>query len=321
MAKGETSPTGSGPGKSFRKGMSLIELMNTFNTEEKARKWYEKQVWPQGPYCPKCGTYNVQSGIKHPTMTHRCRECPNRKMFSVRTGTILQSSKLSFRVWVISIYLFTTGIKGTSSMKLHRDLEITYKSAWHLSHRLRKAFETETPEFAGPVEVDEAFFGGLEGNKHAKKKTHPGGGVAGKTAVVGIKDQDTGQVHAEVTPSIGAADLQGFIHKHTTDGVTVYTDDHKGYNNMKGVKHQTVKHSVGEYVNEQATINGMESFWALMKRGYHGIYHHWSDKHMERYIDEFEGRYNARELDTIDQMRLIAMGMHGKRLKYNDLIA
>ena len=90
---------------------------------------------------------------------------------------------------------------------------------------------------------------------------------------------------------------------------------------MQGVKHETVKHSVGEYVNEQATTNGVESFWALMKRGYHGIYHHWSAKLMERYIDEFEGRYNARKLDTIDQMRLIAMGMHGKRLKYNDLVA
>ena len=311
----------SGPGKAYRKGLSLVQLLKMFPDEDTARKWYEKQVWPQGPYCPRCGTFNVQSNIKHPTMTHRCRECPNRKMFSVRTGTILQSTKLSFQEWVIAIYLFTTGIKGTSAMKLHRDLGISYKSAWHLAHRMRKAFETESPKFDGPVEVDEAFFGGLEGNKHASKKTHPGGGVTGKTAVVGIKDQDTGQVHAEVTPSIGSEDLQGFVHEHITPGATVYTDDHKAYNNMKGVKHATVKHSVGEYVNDQATVNGMESFWALMKRGYHGIYHHWSAKHMERYIDEFEGRYNARSLDTEDQMRLIAMGMHGKRLKYNDLIA
>ena len=308
------------PGKAFRKGLSLIQLLKMFPDEQTARNWYEQQVWPQGPYCPKCGTFNVQSGIKHPTMTHRCRDCPKRPMFSVRTGTILQSSKLSFQVWVIAIYLFTTGIKGTSSMKLHRDLDVTYKTAWHLAHRLRKAFETDTPEFAGPVEVDEAFFGGIEGNKHSSKKTHPGGGVGGKVAVVGIKDQDTGQVHAEVTSSTDSKALQGFVHKHTVDGVTVYTDDHKAYSNMQGVKRETVKHSVGEYVNDKATTNGVESFWVLMKRGYHGIYHHWSEKHMGRYVDEFEGRYNARSLDTIDQMRLIAMCMHGKRLKYNDLV-
>ena len=109
-------------------------------------------------------------------------------MFTLRTGTVLQSSKLSYLVWVIAMYLFTTGIKGTSSMKLHRDLDVTYKSAWHLSHRLRKAYQAETSKFTGLVEVDEAFFSGIEGNKHASKKTHPGGGTGSKVAVVGIKD-------------------------------------------------------------------------------------------------------------------------------------
>lgn len=232
-------------------------------------------------------------------------------MFSVRKGTELEDSKLSYQVWAIAMYLFTTGIKGTSSMKLNRDLNITQKSAWHLAHRLRKTLEEDTPRFEEPVEVDEVFLGGLEGIKYASKKNHPGGGTTGKVAVDGIKDQDTGQVHAEVTPAIGKDDLKGFIHKLPEPGATVYTDDHKAYSNMKGVKHQTVKHSVGEYVNEKSTTNGIESFWALMKRGYRGIRHHWSAKHMERYIDEFEGRYNARPLDTIDQMRLIAMGMGG----------
>ena len=212
-----------GPGKAYRKGISLVQLLKMFPDNDTARKWYEEQVWPQGPYCPYCGTFNVQSNIKHPTMTHRCRECPNRKMFSVRTGTVLQSTKLSFPEWVIGIYLFTTGIKGTSAMKLYRDLDVTYKTAWHLAHRLRKAFETDTPEFAGPVEVDEAFFGGIESNKHSSKKTHPGGGTTGKVAVVGIKDQDTGQVHAEVTPSTNKDDLQGFVHEHTVYPAQQYT--------------------------------------------------------------------------------------------------
>lgn len=311
----------SGPGKSYRKGLSIIDITRMFPNEDAARKWFETERWPNGPYCPQCGTFNVQSNCKHKTQTHRCRECKKSPFFTVRKGTVMESSNLDLQVWAIAIYLFTTGIKGTAAMKLHRDLSMTYKSAWHLAHRLRKAFETDTPEFAGPVEVDESFFGGIEGNKHASKKTHPGGGTTGKVAVVGIKDQDTGQVHAEVAPSTDKETLHGFVNKHTEDGATVYTDEAKGYKGLQGVKHETVKHSVGEYVNEQATTNGVESFWALMKRGYHGVYHHWSEKHMERYIDEFEGRFNARSLDTIDQMRLMAMGMGGKRLKYHDLIA
>ena len=128
-----------GPGRAYREGMSLIDLYNEFPDDETARHWFEAQRWPNGPQCPKCGTRNVQSNIKHKTMTHRCRECPNRPMFSVRMGTVLEDSKLSYQVWAIAMYLFTTGIKGTSSMKLHRDLNITQKSAWHLVHWLRKA--------------------------------------------------------------------------------------------------------------------------------------------------------------------------------------
>ena len=161
-----------------------MKLFRMFPDEDTARKWYEQQVWPNGPRCPKCGTDNVQCGIKHKTMTHRCRECLGKPRFSVRTGTLLQSSKLPFRTWVIAICLVTTGIKGTSSMKLHRDLEITQKTAWHLAHRIRKAFESDAPEFAGPVEVDGAFFGGKEGNKHASKKLHAGRGTVGKTAMM-----------------------------------------------------------------------------------------------------------------------------------------
>lgn len=239
----------SGPGKAHRKGLSIIEIIKMFPDDETARKWFEEQRRPHGPYCPKCGTFNVQSNVKHKSQTHRCRECKGRPFFSVRKGTVMDSSNVGYRVWAITIYLFTTGITGTSSMKLHRDLDITYKTAWHLAHRLRKAFDAETPEFAGPVEVDEAYFGGIEGNKHASKKTHPGGGVGGKVAVVGVKDQDTGQVHAEVTPSTGSDALQGFVHENTVPGATVYTDDHKAYSNTQGVKHETVKHSVGEYVN------------------------------------------------------------------------
>ena len=135
-----------------------------------------------------------------------------------------------------------------------------------------------------------------------------GRGPVGKTAIIGIKDRKTNQVEAEVAEQVDADTLQGFVARHTEFGTTVYTDDARAYQGMHTVDHETINHSAGEYVNEQAHTNGIESFWALLKRGYHGTYHHFSVMHLSRYIDEFAGRYNARSLDTEDQMRLITMG-------------
>ena len=189
-------------GKAHRQGISLVKLHRMFPDDDAARAWLEKQIWPQGPYCPHCGSFNVQAGIKHRTMTHRCRDCPNRPQFSLKTGTIMQASNLGYQTWAIAIYLLTTNLKGIATMKLHRDLEISYKSAWHLAHRLRKAFESgEAPVFQGPVEADEAYFGGKRRNMHkAKRKelAEAGRGTVGKTAVVGVKDRATNAVVAEV---------------------------------------------------------------------------------------------------------------------------
>ena len=153
------------PGKFYRKGISLTELIDMFPTEETAREWCEAQRWPDGPYCPRCGSFDVQSNAAHPTMSHRCRRCKKLKYFSVRVGTVMEGSKLGYRVWVIAIFLLATNLKGVSSMKLHRDLGITQKNAWHLLHRIRKALQGDVELLAGPVEIDETFIGGLEANK------------------------------------------------------------------------------------------------------------------------------------------------------------
>ena len=307
-------------GKSNREGISLTKLVKMFPDDEAARRWIEAQIWPDGPYCPHCGSTNVQRGIKHKTMTHRCRECPSRPQFSLKTGTVMQGTKLGYQTWAIAIYLVTTNLKGVSSMNLHRDLGVSQKTAWHLAHRLRKAFENGNPLFTGPVEADETYIGGKRKNMpRSKRAALTGRGAVGMAIVVGTKDRDTNRIAARSVEGTDGATLKGFIGEHTAPGATVYTDDHGGYEGM-GFDHEAVNHSAGEYVRGMAHTNGIENFWAMLKRGYQGTFHHFSDKHLDRYVGEFAGRHNIREADTADQMAVIARDMVGKRLRYRELI-
>ena len=306
------------PGKHYRKGISLIEITRKFPDDATAETWFVKTRWPDGVTCPSCDADNVLTVKTRKPQPYRCRDC--RKHFSVKTGTLMQGSKLGLQVWAVAYYLLATGIKGTSSMKLHRDLGVTQKTAWHLSHRIRETWAgQQAAPFVGPVEVDETFVGGLESNKHADRKLYAGGGTVGKTAVAGVRDRKTGRVSADVVPDTTGPTLRGFVRERTHPGALVFTDEATAYRGLP--YHQTVRHSVNEWVNEQAHTNGLESFWSLLKRGHHGVYHKMSPKHLHRYVREFEGRHNQRQLNTIDQMTLMVRGMVGKRLRHRDLAA
>ena len=218
------------PGKSYRKGISLMEVVKMFDTEEKAEQWFIEQRWPDGIVCPHCESDNIATKKSRKPQPYRCRTW--RKHFSIKTGTLLRNSNIPLSKWAIAFYLYSTNLKGVSSMKLHRDLGIGQKAAWHMGQRIRKMWNIQAEKFAGPVEVDETYIGGKETNKHADKKLNAGRGTVGKFVVAGAKDRESGQVSAQVVPDTKKATLHGFIHDKADANATVYTDDLKSYQGM-----------------------------------------------------------------------------------------
>ena len=186
------------PEKHYRKGHSLVDIFQMFPDDRAAEEWFVEVRWPNGAHCPHCGTTNIQSRAKHKSMPFRCRDKLCGKRFSVKTKTVMESSKLGYQVWAIATYLLTTSLKSVSSMKLHRDLGITQKTAWHLVNRIRKSFESGDQNISGIVEEDESYFSDLEKYKHADKTLDSRRGVVGKTAVIDIKYREINKVESIV---------------------------------------------------------------------------------------------------------------------------
>lgn len=296
--------------------ISLYEFFQQFPDEEAARLFFEKKRWPQGVACAHCGSLEVSECKDHKPMPYRCKSC--RKHFSVRVGMVLAESRLPLQKWLMAIYMMTTARKGIPSTQMARQLGVTQKTAWFLAQRIREAWISNGGGMGPTVEIDETYIGGKERNKHSNKKLRAGRGSIGKQAVVGVLERN-GSVAALPVSNTDKSTLQRVIRNHVSPGSTVYTDSHAGYRGMTGYNHAAVNHGVGEYVRQQAHTNGIESFWALLKRGYYGIYHHMSAKHLHRYVNEFSFRHNTAKVDTIEFIEVTTERMMGRRLTYKEL--
>ena len=216
-----------GPGKYYRDGITIMELLRMFPDNKTAEKWFEKCRWPDGIRCAHCDSDRVNLKAKHPQMPYHCRAC--RKYFSVKIGTPIQSSNMGYQKWAIAFYMMTTGIKDLSSMKLHHEIGIRQATAWHMGHRIRETWDDRPKKFNGLVETDEMFVGGKEANKHTSKKLNAGRGPVGKTPVVGMRDRETGLIEAEVLENSTADTMNGFVSQRAETGAKVYTDTGKTY--------------------------------------------------------------------------------------------
>lgn len=299
--------------------ISVWEFFQKFPDEESAVLFFEKLRWPDEMYCPHCGCVGNVAKVKNEKpMRWRCREC--RKHFSVRTKSVLAESPIPLQKWLMAVYLMTASRKGISSVQLGKMLGVRQATAWFLEHRIREAFADSGGLLGSEVELDEVYIGGKEHNKHKSKRRDDGKrGPSGKQAVLGMRERG-GDVRAFPIDATDKVHLHTAIVENIKRGSVLYTDGHKAYSGLPGYEHEAVEHSEGEYVRGRAHTNSVESFWAVLKRGYYGVFHYMSEKHLHRYVSEFSGRQNMGH-DTMNALEEVALKMMGRRLTYKRLIA
>lgn len=292
--------------------MDLSKFIEKFGTEEKCENYLISMRWgsKDDVVCPHCKCSKVYH-LNH-RIPFKCADC--KKMFTVKTGTVFAESNIKLTKWYMAMYFLGTAKKGMSSVELGEKLGVTQKTAWFMAHRLREACLDFNKKVKGTVEVDATFVGGKEKNKHTDKKLHEKH-TDGKTAVMGAVSREDKKVIAYPTGEESRATAEIFITNKIEKNSMIYADNSGAYNGLVPLR---VNHSRGEYVRNDIHTNNIESFWAIIKRGYVGIYHQWSKKHLHRYIQEFTYRYNHRGKEMID---MFITGSVGKRIQYKKLIS
>ena len=299
--------------------ISIVELLRMFPDQGSCTVWLEKVRWNGKPTCAHCGgTEKIGPAPKKPN-AYWCGGC--RKHFTVTTGTIMHATKTPLQNWIVAIYSVMTARKGVSAMQLSKELGVQYRTAWYMLHRIREACGTGEFRLDNIVEMDEAYIGGREANKHADKKQRAGRGPVGKVPVMGARERGGATVAKPVKDADGAT-AKEFAKAVVEARATIHTDDSRIYRNLPH-KRESVCHSAGEYVRGDVHTNGIESVWAVLKRSIHGTWHHVSPKHLHRYVNEAAMRLNSGDvkIDTIVRIDALIRSASGKRIRYRDLTA
>jgi len=295
-----------------------------FHDETKAREWLEARLWPQGPICPKCGVVDQATLMKGATTRpglYQCNAC--RAPFTVTVGTLYERSHVPLNKWLGATHLMMASKKGMSALQISRMIGVTYKTAWFLCHRIRESLRETTPSQLGGegkiVEADETYVGGKDANKHKHKRSGVRGGSQ-KEAVVALVERG-GRVRSEHVRDVNAKTLRPILMEQIHASSHLMTDQARIYPAVgrKFAAHSSVNHSLEEYVRGDAHTNTVESYFAILKRGIFGTFHHVSAQHLKRYVGEFDFRYNERiALGVTDAMRFEKSigGIVGKRLTY-----
>lgn len=297
-----------------------------FQDADKAREYLEAQVWPRGPVCPHCGgtERNTKSQAKsHRPGLYHCGDC--REQFTVTVGSLFERSKVPLNKWLLAVYLLCSSKKGVSAHQLHRTLGVTYKTAWFMAHRIREAMKSDGGMFGtggGFVEVDETFIG-----KDKASVPQPGRqkkGMHHKLKVLALIDRESGKARSVVVGNLKSKTLLPIIKANVAPQATLMTDEAIYYFPVGHhfAKHQQVNHSLGEYVfkhDNEIHTNTVEGFFSIFKRGMKGVYQHCGQNHLQRYLTEFDFRYNNRAklgVNDSERANIALKGISGKRLTY-----